>query len=339
MIVFRDIRSVLEQALAGGVAARETKRLVQYCAFLALPLVRKKVRYGLLNLGLLAMTEEDIVYDALAELFRRDDGGNFPILQSSFDTFRSDQCSDEEIVDHLRKLVFVNVHKTIIRLYSETDPTLSKILRNLKIGIEKTDVFEETVRFGETVLVIKNADPLLSRLSMGSDDLQRTISSIVNVHDTIPAILFKLHALLAEQDHHQRVVPLFQLATMIKLVYVVGWETEQTVVPTVDEEMDTQRVREIIAQTCCEQEVHLRHSYVETEKISQATLHVYLQTIESILKEEYLDAGVATRSYFDHLVEFAPTVTHAEYRKHHRTMLEYLTKKTRMRLQGLLKAM
>lgn len=339
MIVFRDIRSVLERALAGGVAARETKTLVQYCAFLALPLVRKKVRHGLLNLGLLAMTEEDIVYDALAELFQRDDGGQFPLLQSSFDALRANERSDDEIVDHLRKLVFINVHKTIIRLYSETDPTLSKILRNLKLGIEKTDVFEETVRFGETVLIIKNADPLLGRPSMGSDDLQRAISSVVNVHDTIPAILLKLRALLAEQEHYQRVVPLFQLATTIKSVYVVGWETEQIVVPTVEGEIDSQRVREMIAQMCREQEVELRHSYVETQKISEATLHAYVQTIESILKEEYLDAGAATRSYYDHLAEYAPTVTHAEYRKYHRTMLEYLTKKTRMRLQGLLKAM
>ena len=339
MIVFRDIRSVFERALAGGVAARETKSLVQYCAFLALPLVRKKVRHGLLNLGMLAMTEEDIVYDALAELFRRDDAGKFPVLQSSFDVLRADERSDDEIVDHLRKLVFINVHKTIIRLYSETDPTLGKILRNLKLGIAKSDAFEESIRFGETMLVVKHGDPFFGRPRMAWDELQQAISSIVSVHDTIPAILAKLHGLLTEQEHYQRVVPLFQLATTVKSVYVIGWETEQVAVPTVEEEIDSQRVREIIAQTCREQAVELRHSYVETQKISEETLHAYVQTIESILKEEYLDAGAATRSYYDHLAEYAPTVTYAEYRKHHRTTLEYLAKKARIRLQSLLKAM
>ena len=337
MIVFRDIRPVFERALAGGVAARETRILVQYCAFLALPLVRKKVRQGLLNPGLLAMTEEDIVYDALAELFQRDDGGKFPLLQSSFSDFRPDERSDEEIVDHLRKLVFINVHKTIIRLYSETDPTLGKILRNLKLGIAKSDAFEESIRFGETMLVVKNGDPLFGRPCMGSDELQRAISNVVNVHDTIPAILAKLHAFLTEQEQYQRAVPLFQVATTVKSVYVIGWETEQIAVPTVEEEVDSQRIREMIAQTCLEQAVELRQSYVETRKISEETLHAYVQTLESILKEEYLDAG-PTRSYYDHFSEYAPTVTHAEYRAHHRTTLEYITKKTRIRLQSLLKA-
>lgn len=339
MKVFRDIKPILERVLSGGVSAKETRDLIQYCAFLALPLVRKKVRFGLLNPVLLAMTEEDVVYDALAELFRRDNEGKFLLLQSSFAEVSIEDQSDEEIVIHLRRLVFVNVHKTIIRLYTETDPVMGKILRNLKLGIGKSGVFEEGVRFGETVLVVKNADPLFGRPCLALNDLQRAIGGVVNVHDTIPTVLSKLYALLTEQEQFQRVVPLFQLAATIKSVYVVGWETEQVVVPNVEEEMDTQNIRQMVARICREEADEMRQSHVQAKKISEEMLAAYARAMESILQEEYLDTGTTKRSYYDHFVEYAPTVSHMEYRERHRATLEYAIKKIRKRVQGLLKAM
>lgn len=339
MPIFREVKSTLEKALKSGVSAKETRDLVQCCAFLALPLVRKKIGQGRLNLDLLAMTEEDIVFDSLAELFQRDGQGRFPQLDSYFTSFHLGELSEAEIIIHLRKIVFINVHKTIIRLYSETDPTMGKILRNIKLGISKTDFFEEAVRFGETMLVVKNMNPLFNKPLIGSSEVQRALHGVVNVRDTIPAILAKLFTVFAEQEQFQRALPLFQLATTVKEVYVVGWETESVVIPTVEEEIDTKRIRDIIGETCRKQLREMRHSYIETEKVSEEMFYRYFQTVESILKEEYLDGSTVKRSYFDHFAEHCPNISLVEYRDQHRTTIEYLTKKTRTRLQLSLKAM
>jgi len=339
MPIFRDIKFVFEKALKNGVSAKETRDLVQYCAFLALPLVRKKLGKGRLNLDLLAMNEEDIVFDSLAELFQRSDQGKFPQMDSYFDSSNISALSDEEIIIHLRKIVFMNVHKTIIRLYSETDPTFGKILRNIKLGIAKTDLFEETTRFGETILIVKHMDPLFGKPLMKFSELQMAINGVVNVHDTIPLILSKLNTILTKQEQFQRGLQLFQLAATIKEVYIMGWETESVVIPTIEDELDSQHIRNIINEICRKQLHELRHSYITTEKISEEMFFRYFQTVESILKGEYLDGGSVKKSYFDHFAEQYPNISLLEYRAQHRATIEYLTKKTRTKLQLLLKKM
>jgi len=154
-------RSIFKAILTGTYTHLDLREFVQLCYNLALPLVRKKVHSGKIKLEILGLTENDVVQDIFADLFRIDEGNNFPRLQKFFQESISDpdKLSEVELVHELWRLVCATVKHEMTRLYMEVDPTLAKILRNTKLAVEKTGLFEEIDRFGEKHLVPRDTDP------------------------------------------------------------------------------------------------------------------------------------------------------------------------------------
>ncbi|MBI2429950.1 MAG: hypothetical protein HYV29_14370 [Ignavibacteriales bacterium] len=337
MTPFNDIKNILQKALKKGISASEAKTLVHYCSFLALPYLRKKIRLGKINLSILAMSEEDIIFDALAELFQYNLKGVFPQLQTQFALTDFTTCSNEEIIIHLRKIVFIYLHKAIIRLYGETDPTTAKIIRNIKLGVQKTGLFDEVSRFEETMLIVRGIDPLFHKCLMQRYEFQQRMSAHLNMRDTIPQILTKMHTLLSDQSEYQRAVSMIECAFVVKDLYVIGWETENVSIPTVEDTIDTEKIKMAISNICRSFENEIRATYVDTGKVSSQMLPIYIKTIESVIDGEYFDGINARRSYFDCLKGNLPDVTQQEYFNNHRTIIEYLVKKVRMEIEREMK--
>ncbi|GEM_PF-4637508 len=100
-------RAVLKAILSGGYTPFDLREFVQCCCDLALPVIRKKIILGKLNLDLIGLNEMDVVYDCLADLFQRDEQREFSQIASFFKGQLQDieQCTDEELVMALRRLV------------------------------------------------------------------------------------------------------------------------------------------------------------------------------------------------------------------------------------------
>ncbi|MGH2567995.1 MAG: hypothetical protein ACRDGA_06615, partial [Bacteroidota bacterium] len=207
----------------------DLREFVQVCYDLALPLIRTKIARGKINLSILGLKETDVVYDCIADLFDRDAQGGFPQIQQFFADHITEiePSSEEKLIATLRHLVFGKVNKNIIRLYSEVDPTLSKILRNLKLAVERSKPFESIVRFDETQLVPCNVDPLLHLPPMPLEWLKQEFVRVVLLHENVPQMLVKLHRVIINQEMYQRAVPLVSTALLFKEIYMLSGEMEE----------------------------------------------------------------------------------------------------------------
>lgn len=326
--------------LAGACTPREVRELVQRCYDLALPVIRKKISLGKLNLEAMGLTEADVVYDCLADLFQRNDGDGFFEIRNFFDRHlpNAENCSDQELLIALRFLVVGSVNNNIVRLYGEADPALRKILRNLKIALDRSRYFDRITRFNETYLVPAGIDTLLHRPPIPLDFLKQEFSRVVFLDDSVPEMLTKLHSTICGQEEYQRAVPLVLCAILFKEVYSLGWQAQQEA-ETVQQDVETAEsdVRRIVDDVCKGLQADMSPGYVQSGKCSQKTFEDYIQALRNILLNEFGANGTEKKSYFDCLQLQAPGLTKAGYMQHHRTIMEYLAKIAKERVKEELK--
>jgi hypothetical protein len=230
--------------------------------------------------------------------------------------------------------VFLKVNKNIIRLYSELDPVLGKVLRNLKLAVEKTRLFHEEDRFGETMLIPVGCGPLAERPPLSLEKAEQWLARSVLVHDTMMTMVNKLYCVLAEQNDYQRAIPFVSAALMFKRVYQLAWETPDEAASP-DEMLRGQELSALAKHVCSSLGETMRTTYVEKRKISEELFRNYLCALNDILVGEV--NGEEDISYFERLKRYLPNLSRRVYTQKHRTILEYLAKSAKQALREELK--
>jgi len=326
----------LLRAILGGTYTRaQLSAFVQKCHALALPAIRRKISLGKINLDLIPLGEQDIVYDCIADLFARDKDLKFPQLMAYFSKHLADtdEPSDAMLTMLLRRLVLGKINQNIIRLYAESDPVLGKILRNLKLGIERTRLFDQVDYFGEAHIVPRGVDPLLCERPMPPDLIRQRFLESVLVHNTVPEMMTKLHEILISQNEHQRTVTVAGVALLIKEIYAVGNNDVQPQTAEFEQQGEREDIAKVALSVCKWLDSEKRSSYVGKGKITDHLFDMYLQTICDILRAHFGDGQAENRSYFEQLGRRLPALTREQYEEQHRTILEYLAKLGKLRMQ------
>jgi hypothetical protein len=338
-------RQLLRSILSGAYTPLDVREFVQLCYTFAVPLIRKKIVDGRLNLNFIRLKESDIVYDCLADLFRRNAHGTFTELEAYFSRHAeeiqhsSEQAAGDTQLALLRRLVFVHVNKNIIRLYSEVDPVLGKVLRNVKLAVEKTRLFRETERFGETVLIPEGVDILAARAPMPSDVAERSFTRVVLLHDNVMTMVAKLHEVLVGQHSYQRVLPLVSVALMFKKIYQLGWERGETATSDAEGRLHQQDMATLAQGICATIGERMRQSYVAKGKLTEEMFQKYLLTLQDILLGEFAERENGAVTYFEQLRRHLPNLTKGMYARNHRKTLEYLAKTAKSAMRKQLSAM
>ncbi len=332
-------RSTLRAILEGTYTPLDVREFVQLCYVLALPVIRSKILRGSLNLDILGMSEADIVYDCVADLFRRDSEGSFVQLRSFFTNQSIDvtRCHDDEVLLALRRLIFGKVHDSLVRIYSEGDPTLGKILRNLLLELDRSELFEQQVRFGETYLVVRDADPCFHLPPVTVESLRQRFSHVVSVRDLIPVMVDKLHQVLLSDEECQRAVPLVKAALLFKEVYALGSDVEEAEASSVERQAATDDVSQLADLVCRSLAANTRETYVRRGRRSAEEFECYMNTVREILLSEFGVGQGDAVSYFEHLKSAIPRLTKASYARRHRAVLEYLAKRAKQQMKVELK--
>lgn len=318
----------------------QLRDFVQLSYALALPFIRKKILRGKLNLEIIGLQEKDVVHDCIADLFQQDEQGGFPQIRRFFEAHLDhiDTASAEELVSILRYLVFGKVNNNIIRLYSEADPILSKILRNLELALQRLQLFEQTTRFGETHLIPRGSNPLLSLPPIPMDFLEQEFCRVACINDKIPDMVRKLCSVLSTQEEYQRSVPLVSVALMFKRTYSHGWKAEEQA-EVIDADFDNESVRKIAEEVWKNIYTQFSKTYVDSGKRSKDVFGCYMQAVRGILLSiEGLD-GQAGESYFEFLKLQMPNLTKTAYRKEHRLVLEHMSKVAKRRFAEALRSL
>lgn len=328
-------RALLQAILSASYTPYDLREFVKLCYKLALPLVRKKIRAGKLNLQALGTSEGDLMYDCLADLFERDDSGHFVQIKRFFAKESVDVQSSSEhlLLDTLRRIVFGAVAMNLIRLYGDADPTLAKILHNMEVAVTRGNLFRKTVRFGETYLVPKDREQQLQLSPMPFEYLQQEFSRSVFIHDTMPVMLQKLHAILNGQNRYQRAVSVVAAGLLFKKVYALSTEKQEEERSLSENNLASEDVQRTIQKVCMSLRNEMYAGYVGKRKTSEEVFDKYLRAVRRILEDGATMGDRGDKSFFDYLRMEFPQLIKGEYTKKHRTVMEYFVRVAKQRLK------
>jgi hypothetical protein len=334
-------KDLLISILSGNYSNQDIKNFAKFCFSLSLPLIRKKILLGKINLQILGMSQNEIVVDCIADIFSRDNENHFYRIKSYFENLsdKPEILSEEEIFILFRRFIFNEVHNNLIRLYSEADPALGKIIRNMKISLNKNPLFTQITRFGEVYLIPEGVDVLWNKPALPFDQLQNFFSKAATVYDNIPEMMKKLYEALIEQEDYQRTASFVSTALLFKEVYVLGWkyENQENIDKNILTELENDDIKIIINKVCEKIKKSMFQSYVAKGKVNEYTFSKYITALSDILTNSFANKVNETGSYFESLKNQIPELTKEDYTCNHRTIIEYLAKIGKERMQIELK--
>lgn len=305
---------------------RSIKRLYDECHRIAVAYLRtKRSRHDLL-LKYLYRDINDLALDCIADLFCQTDC-KLEQFETFFDRDILRDQADEEVFIDLRRLLFSKVNEGLFRNFQKFDPSLSRIIRNLKRTLEEEKVCG--ARYDSKNSSINFGSDKLNLPSIPNEILEIRLSArLSNIQNTVDAVN-ELKSILSDDDRYALKYNLVGFAVILRktFAYQMEMEDEQELKSTYNE-MELNR---FLVTSISLLKTQLFKTYVVSKKLSASTFDKYLQTTRSILESEYVKESVI-EGYFEHFECHFPEVTYEEYRLDHRKTLEYWVKKVRDRM-------
>ncbi len=331
---------MLLSILSGSYTPYDVREFVRLCYTLALPLIRKRMGQGKIDLGLLGLNQGDLVYDCIADLFVRDSGGRFTEIEKFFakEIGDTNRCSDALLCDTLRRIVFGKVNVNLIRIHSGSDPAFGKILHNLDVALSRNRVFESYVRFGDAMLACCDADLILHLPVAPLEYVRREFSRVVLIHDSVPTMLTKLRDILISQQEYQRTIPYILVAILLKEVYALGAETESEQVSPSLTSLEEEAALRWVGEVCSDLRGNLHSSYVANGKMTEEMFDAYLQSAEEILSDLISVGWDGRKPFFEYLNIKMPQLTREQYVNRHKSILEYIVRLAKEKLAEKMKS-
>ncbi len=335
----RSVREVADRSLRAVLNGKhgqgEVNDLVRVCHALAIPYLRKRLNGDVILKKTLELDTRDFAFDCVADLFAYADSGQFPHFQAYFAAYPVERLTEEETLSHLRRLVFSHVNQGIFRLYNEVDPSLGKVLRNIKLALQQFQALIVIERFGVPYLAPSDGDLMLQFRILEADELESGLRSYLRGTENIPVMLGKLALFLQERPDVSRVVPLSMVGMVFRSIYMSRTENEEPA-ELVGERMEIDRLAEVIRSAVEKTRERMTVQYLRKKRINPALLDTYFVVIEKRLNLTFSGDGYE-KGLRELLNEELARMTDIEYRTRHRSRLEYLSRLTGEEVARMLK--
>ena len=324
------IKKALNRCLISTESSKGLSVIINYCHKLALSYLRIRASssklYRIHNENL-----SDLAWDFIADIFEKDSNNQFKLLSDYFKDLDLAQMSEVEIKIELRKIVFTKVDDNIFRNLGELDPSLKKIIRNLKLAIrDKYDDSEVSyvngkVRFGNE---INCGLPV-----MPQDFLQMKLGSRIREGMQIPDILEEINSVFSEQNSYKKSYPLSLIAIVIRDIYV---HFNSSIVKSVNNpkaelHLLNGEMEEFLDRSIMQINNTIGLKYVRSKKIEPELLEAYLRAAKRIISDHFSEVHEG-QSQYEYLREELDLIDYSSFRKQHRQVLEYLVKSIRTEL-------
>lgn len=320
-----DIRDDLCEVLAGNERGQGTRNLARLCRALATVVINRKIADGALNCRHIGLTPQDIAIDCIAELFQRDASGTYVQLKTYFGGLGIENLSGEEILTHLRRLVFSKVNDGLFRIYNEVDPSLGKIIRNIKFVIGTVHNFEELERIGERCICPSFVDRMEQFPTIDRTALEIEMRKTAKGTERIPELMAQLSLFLRRQKEYCRIVPLVDVALAFRSVYAEPVEAAADG-SRAENMLLLNDAENLIREACFEVKAVMKTRYDHRGKVAPEHLEWYFQIIEQTLVEKLTSNDGSSKSLFASLNSRIPELTRKDYNTVHKKILEYLFK-------------
>lgn len=308
--------------------SRACREIAEYCHQNARAYLKYKLDNSDNKLLKGYLRKEDLAWDCIAGLFERNKDGHFVIFSDFFENKNWDKLSENELKMALRRLVFSKVNDGIFRNFGAFDPSLRKIIRNIKLAVKDVENLQISETGSGKVLEL-SSDDLSNLPEIPVEFLEIRLSQRIGQKMTTPEIVKGVKQILESQQLYRQSIGLSQLAISIRKVYArVNDFVEEDYIDERETFMNGE-VKMRLSTAVEEQKKDLSDTYVESGKMSLKRFETYFQAVEDIIKDNYVKENPHADTYFEHLQRYWPELTKQEYRSKHRQYLEYLIKKTR----------
>lgn len=320
------MKEALKNCLSGNYSIQDSKELIQGCHSMALAYLRIKASRRKLYM-LRSECLEDVAWDSIAELFERDDDGRFIRLLSYFNDVSEEINHDSGVNRHLRGLVFTKVEDYIFTSFGAKDPSLKKIIRNLKLAVQNCNSDSNiSIEHGNLVLSSDATD----LPAMPSDFLQMMLCPKINDSMQIPDILSEIADIFENQKEFRNEISLVAIASVIRKSFVNLTEPDinDSKKPEADYIMlnrDFERFLDISAASV-EEETGMK--YLKAGKIDERLLEAYIKTAKQVIRDQFALVG-ENYSQYEYLKRYLEELDYERYRNRDRRILEYFVKKIR----------
>ena len=326
-----DLRQILLRGLRREAAQSDIKALVNLFHKAAITYLRMKAASHRRLIS--PLTLEDVALDAIAELFERENGLGFVKLVRWFNRDRPfPELSNDLLWVAFRRIVFGAVNQHFFRLVREADPSLARILRNIKLALKKHPrlclVDINGVSSVELVDPAGAGRRLLPELF--PEFVAAEFGSCQAAGKNLREQLATLERILHQQVRYRNSLPLLSVALLFR-DHQRSPSLSNEVLPEPDK-LTQDEILRFIQDSLAKIRPGAIKTYVRTSKVDERMLDIYLTAVRDNLLAEFAGSDGEPAHFYATLAGYLPELTQEEYKNRHRTIVEYLTALARKRL-------
>jgi len=296
---------------------------------------------------------EDVAIDCIADLFTRNEKGEFIQLQRYFGNELSveETPDDMQILSMLRRLIVKKTKQELSRIFKERDPEGAKIIRNIKVAIKNSEKFISFKEMGrEFVCFKKNTTTINEGQETHKYNYFGTEKSVIpekmlfqffleqySPSDSISSMLDKMMEIVNGLDDFHNYLAIDLISSIIR---EVTFQHVHEKLSDVDDnspihEIQKKEIRRVNHSVVKLMHQKINNQYLSRNKITPQKANIYCMAISDFITELTQDKD--TDSNYKYLKRYIPELTQRSYREQERSIFEYLVKVTKKSLRKKLK--
>ncbi|MBD3375597.1 hypothetical protein GF406_11225 [candidate division KSB1 bacterium] len=284
---------------------------------------------------------EDLAMDCIAELFSRNDKGEFvQLVRYYVPKYEEADLNDADVLVLTRRLVVRKTKQELSRIFRERDPEGAKIVRNIKVAVRNSDKLNLFREMGREYIYYTNGhhiDPMdqeamneflrRDKSSMSEDLLNSRFIEIYQPNDSVSTCIRKLFERIYYYEEYQNFL---SLDSIVKLVRNIKFDAfrerllEDDFVATPVDELESKEIESYISVVMKTVGQKIESQYLRTGKLDQERADIYYQALRDVLHD--LIQKKDNSSYYRNLKYYLPELSQQEYRSEERSVFEYLAK-------------
>lgn len=280
------------------------------------------------------ITITDLSYDCIADAFARNGENKFRIVKKFISSLNQDIHEIKELNLFLayKSFLIKVADAQLSKLYSQSDPIGSKILRNIKDVVRRSDKYTIVKSLRGLTLVVNNSDEVFCKPEFPLEKIITEFNMRSNESDT-NSLLERLRQLLINQDEYRRSVLLTDVVSLFKKYFSAeindAYEINELLLlsPVHNdgfEEYETLQVKQKVENYIKEK---ILLDYFVKGKINKEEAESIYLTISDIINDWYY--GVVTKDSIYNYFSAHRKSEKEDYLKNYRTKVEYLVKLAR----------
>lgn len=328
------IRKELGLLLSGVYSEKDLNRVVEFFKRYAVGYIRMKRKVG--NSFCRIDDIESVAYSSISELFSRDADDRFPNLERYFGSKPVGRLPDHELEPEIRRLIFTKVNDYLYRRLGDYDPSLKKIIRNIKSAFASGDFDRYTEISGNTVYLKSHiCEDTLPELP--HELLEIYLCSRINRSSMIPEILAAAIEIIDRQELYQKRIGITALALSIRNSFIALQNHHE------QEENRTMRtilngdLEKFIGISKKNVQEKISAKYLKSGKMDRDEMQSYFSAAADILNDQFVDEKQFKDSQFEYLNSYMKNLDYEQFRNLHRKRLEYFVKLVRVEMIDLFK--